>query len=155
MRLLHRAGVPEAAVQLLPGRGETRGGLHPVTRTLERIEALFRSIGFEVADGPEIEADFKYFQKVFADTYFKTISDSLKWHAPNQLLLGGRYAVSTPEAVALVNDLISKGKTGNELVSGLKAKGKASKVALVAVMRKMLVILNARKRDAEAQMASA
>ena len=49
---------------------------------------------------PEIEADFKYFQKVFADTYFKTISDSLKWHAPNQLLLGGRYAVSTPEAVA-------------------------------------------------------
>ncbi|WP_434591587.1 beta-galactosidase [Pseudomonas sp. R4-83] len=49
---------------------------------------------------PEIEADFKYFQKVFADTYFKTISDSLKWHAPNQMLLGGRFAVSTPEAVA-------------------------------------------------------
>ncbi|PTS98128.1 beta-agarase, partial [Pseudomonas sp. HMWF006] len=49
---------------------------------------------------PEIEADFKYFQKVFADTYFKTISDSLKWHAPNQLLLGGRFATSTPEAVA-------------------------------------------------------
>ncbi|MBK5300322.1 MULTISPECIES: hypothetical protein [Gammaproteobacteria] len=48
---------------------------------------------------PEIEADFKYFQKVFADTYFKTVSDSLKWHAPNQLLLGGRFAVSTPEAV--------------------------------------------------------
>jgi len=45
----------------LPGRGETRGGLHPVTRTLERIEALFRSIGFEVADGPEIEADFQNF----------------------------------------------------------------------------------------------
>jgi hypothetical protein len=51
------------------------------------------------ADHPEIEADFKYFQKVFADTYFKTISDSLKWHAPNQLLLGGRFATSTPEAV--------------------------------------------------------
>ena len=51
------------------------------------------------AEHPEIEADFKYFQKVFADTYFKTISDSLKWHAPNQLLLGGRFAVSTPEAV--------------------------------------------------------
>ena len=49
---------------------------------------------------PEIENDFKYFQKVFADTYFKTISDSLKWHAPNQLLLGGRFATSTPEAVA-------------------------------------------------------
>ncbi|WOE80884.1 beta-galactosidase [Pseudomonas protegens] len=49
---------------------------------------------------PEIEADFKYFQKVFAQTYFKTISDSLKWHAPNHLLLGGRFAVSNPEAVA-------------------------------------------------------
>ena len=45
----------------LPGRSEARGGLHPVTRTLERIEALFRSIGFEVADGPEIEADFQNF----------------------------------------------------------------------------------------------
>ena len=45
----------------LPGRGETKGGLHPVTRTLERIESLFRSIGFEVADGPEIEADFQNF----------------------------------------------------------------------------------------------
>jgi hypothetical protein len=51
------------------------------------------------AEYPEIEADFKYFQKVFADTYFKTLSDSLKWHAPNQLLLGGRFAISTPEAV--------------------------------------------------------
>lgn len=51
----------EALDVTLPGRGETRGGLHPVTRTLERIEALFRSIGFEVADGPEIEADFYNF----------------------------------------------------------------------------------------------
>lgn len=42
----------------LPGRGYGKGGLHPVSRTLERIEALFRSIGFEVADGPEIETDF-------------------------------------------------------------------------------------------------
>ncbi|MBT0177921.1 IS110 family transposase, partial [Listeria seeligeri] len=38
--------------------------------------------------------------------------------------------------------------------AGLKAKGKASKVALVAVMRKMLVILNARKRDAEVALGS-
>jgi phenylalanyl-tRNA synthetase alpha chain len=48
----------EALDVTLPGRGEEMGGLHPVTRTLERIEALFRSIGFEVADGPEIETDF-------------------------------------------------------------------------------------------------
>ena len=45
----------------LPGRSELRGGLHPVTRTLERIEQLFRTIGFEVADGPEIEADYQNF----------------------------------------------------------------------------------------------
>ena len=51
----------EALDVTLPGRGEVRGGLHPVTRTLERIEGLFRSIGFEVADGPEIETDFHNF----------------------------------------------------------------------------------------------
>ncbi len=45
----------------LPGRGQSRGGLHPVTRSLERIEQLFRSIGFEVADGPEIEGDWHNF----------------------------------------------------------------------------------------------
>ncbi len=48
---------------------------------------------------PQIEADYQHFQETFADTYFKTVSDALKWHAPNQLLLGGRFAVSTPEAV--------------------------------------------------------
>ncbi|MDX8399901.1 MAG: phenylalanine--tRNA ligase subunit alpha, partial [Gallionellaceae bacterium] len=45
----------------LPGRGLGVGGLHPVTRTLERIEALFHSIGYAVAEGPEIESDFYNF----------------------------------------------------------------------------------------------
>ncbi len=45
----------------LPGRGSGSGGLHPVTRTLTRIETLFSSIGFEVAHGPEIETDFYNF----------------------------------------------------------------------------------------------
>ena len=45
----------------LPGRGRGVGGLHPLTRTLERIEMLFRSLGFAVADGPEIEDDFHNF----------------------------------------------------------------------------------------------
>lgn len=48
----------EAIDVTLPGRGAGRGGLHPVTLTIERIEAIFRSIGFDVADGPEIEEDF-------------------------------------------------------------------------------------------------
>ena len=51
----------EALDVSLPGRGPGTGGLHPITRTLERIEALFRSIGFSVADGPEIEDDFHNF----------------------------------------------------------------------------------------------
>ena len=42
----------------LPGRGAATGGLHPVTLTIERVEQIFRSIGFEVADGPEIEEDY-------------------------------------------------------------------------------------------------
>lgn len=45
----------------LPGRGMGYGGIHPVTRTLERIEVLFRSLGFSVASGPEIESDFYNF----------------------------------------------------------------------------------------------
>jgi phenylalanyl-tRNA synthetase alpha chain len=45
----------------LPGRGLGTGGLHPVTRTLERIETLFHSIGYAVAEGPEIESDFYNF----------------------------------------------------------------------------------------------
>lgn len=45
----------------LPGRGAGVGGLHPVTRTLERIESLFHSIGFDTASGPEIETDFYNF----------------------------------------------------------------------------------------------
>ena len=45
----------------LPGRGLAVGGLHPVTRTLERIEQLFRTMGFEAADGPEIETDYYNF----------------------------------------------------------------------------------------------
>ena len=42
----------------LPGRRRGAGGLHPVSRTLERIEAIFGSMGFEVAEGPEIENDW-------------------------------------------------------------------------------------------------
>jgi phenylalanyl-tRNA synthetase alpha chain len=51
----------EALDVTLPGRGLAVGGLHPVTRTMQRIEALFRSLGFEVADGPEIETDYYNF----------------------------------------------------------------------------------------------
>ncbi len=42
----------------LPGRVAYTGGIHPVMRTWMRIEEIFRSIGFDVADGPEIESDW-------------------------------------------------------------------------------------------------
>jgi phenylalanyl-tRNA synthetase alpha chain len=46
----------------LPGRGQTIGGLHPVTRVRRRIEQIFRGAGFTVADGPEIEDDWHNFE---------------------------------------------------------------------------------------------
>jgi len=46
----------------LPGRGEQRGALHPVTRARLRIETFFRGAGFDVAEGPEIEDDFHNFE---------------------------------------------------------------------------------------------
>jgi phenylalanyl-tRNA synthetase alpha chain len=51
----------EALDVSLPGRGRGTGGLHPVSRSMERIEAIFGSIGFDVADGPEIETDWHSF----------------------------------------------------------------------------------------------
>jgi phenylalanyl-tRNA synthetase alpha chain len=45
----------------LPGRQRGSGGVHPVSRTIERIEAIFGSMGFDVADGPEIETDWMSF----------------------------------------------------------------------------------------------
>ena len=46
----------------LPGRGVRMGGRHPITRTLERLETLFTQMGFEMADGPEIEDDYHNFE---------------------------------------------------------------------------------------------
>jgi len=45
----------------LPGRGHGTGGIHPVMQTWQRVEAIFASIGFDVADGPEIENDWTNF----------------------------------------------------------------------------------------------
>ncbi|MCK2042286.1 phenylalanine--tRNA ligase subunit alpha [Chromohalobacter japonicus] len=74
----------------LPGRGEPTGGLHPVTRTLERIESLFAHIGFDVAVGPEIEDDYHNFEALnipahhpargMADTFYFDASRLLRTH---------------------------------------------------------------------------
>ncbi len=59
---LERKLVAESIDVTLPGRGQSCGGLHPITRTLNRIEELFFNAGFEVAEGPEIEGDYYNFE---------------------------------------------------------------------------------------------
>jgi phenylalanyl-tRNA synthetase alpha chain len=58
---LDRQLAAESLDVTLPGRSAGLGGAHPVSLTLKRIEKLFASIGFEFADGPEIETDFYNF----------------------------------------------------------------------------------------------
>ena len=58
---LNRQLEQDALDVTLPGRGRGRGGIHPVIRTWQRIEGIFRSAGFDVADGPEIETDWHNF----------------------------------------------------------------------------------------------
>ncbi|HBV20826.1 MAG TPA: phenylalanine--tRNA ligase subunit alpha [Nitrosomonas sp.] len=80
----------EALDVTLPGRGHGKGGLHPVTQTLMRIESLFHSIGYEVASGPEIETDFYNFTalnipenhpaRAMHDTFYIDNGDLLRTH---------------------------------------------------------------------------
>jgi phenylalanyl-tRNA synthetase alpha chain len=58
---LQRQLQAEALDVTLPGRSTGSGSLHPVSRTIERIEAIFASMGFDVAEGPEIETDWMSF----------------------------------------------------------------------------------------------
>ncbi|MEO7853982.1 MAG: phenylalanine--tRNA ligase subunit alpha [Rubrivivax sp.] len=76
----------EALDVTLPGRQRGIGGLHPVSRTIERIEAIFASMGFDVADGPEIETDFYSFTALnnpenhparsMQDTFYVDVKDA-------------------------------------------------------------------------------
>lgn len=76
----------EALDVSLPGRGRGNGGIHPVIRTWQRCEEIFRSIGFDVADGPEIETDWHNFTSLnnpenhparsMQDTFYVDAKDS-------------------------------------------------------------------------------
>lgn len=80
----------EALDVTLPGRAQEHGGLHPVTLTLQRVVELFHGMGFEVADGPEIEDDFHNFQalnipanhpaRAMQDTFYVENGDVLRTH---------------------------------------------------------------------------
>lgn len=70
----------------LPARGRGRGGIHPIIRTWQRVEAIFASIGFDVADGPEIETDWYNFTALnnpenhparsMQDTFYVDVKDA-------------------------------------------------------------------------------
>jgi phenylalanyl-tRNA synthetase alpha chain len=76
----------EALDVTLPGRQRGCGGLHPVSRTMERIEAIFGSMGFDVAEGPEIETDWYSFTALnnpenhparsMQDTFYVDVKDA-------------------------------------------------------------------------------
>ncbi|HEX4332077.1 MAG TPA: phenylalanine--tRNA ligase subunit alpha [Usitatibacter sp.] len=68
----------EAVDVTLPGRMHGAGGLHPITRAQERVEALFRTMGFSVADGPEIENDWYNFTalRMFPDHPSRSMQDT-------------------------------------------------------------------------------
>jgi len=74
----------------MPGRGQQSGGLHPVTRTMNRIKELFSDLGFDVAEGPEIEDDFHNFEalnipshhpaRAMHDTFYFDANTLLRTH---------------------------------------------------------------------------
>jgi len=117
----------EALDVTLPGRQCGQGGLHPVSITLERIEAIFGSMGFEVAQGPEIETDWFNFTALntpedhparsMHDTFYveggsASAPNLLRTHtSPMQI----RYAV---QHVKQHRALVEAGETCNHLFSG-------------------------------------
>ena len=68
----------EAVDVTLPGRRQGAGGLHPIARAQEQVEKLFASMGFTVADGPEIEDDFHNFTalRMFPDHPSRSMQDT-------------------------------------------------------------------------------
>lgn len=74
----------------LDGRGQDTGGLHPVTRTIERISEFFEAIGFDTVEGPEIEDDYHNFEalnipehhpaRAMHDTFYINESTVLRTH---------------------------------------------------------------------------
>jgi phenylalanyl-tRNA synthetase alpha chain len=93
----------------LPGRKRGRGGIHPIMRTWGRVETIFRSIGFDVADGPEIETDWYNFTALnqpenhparsMHDTFYVEGGLLLRTHtSPMQV----RYATQHPPPIRVI-----------------------------------------------------
>lgn len=93
----------------LPGRGHSRGGLHPITRTMDRLTDIFTRLGFDIADGPEVEEDFYNFEalnippdhpaRAMHDTFYFPDGRLLRTHtSPVQI----RYMMETRPPVRII-----------------------------------------------------
>ena len=93
----------------LPGRGQRRGGLHPVTLTLQEIERLFVETGYTVVDGPEIEDDYHNFAalnipehhpaRAMHDTFYCNADLLLRTHTSNVQI---RYMNENPPPLRVI-----------------------------------------------------
>jgi phenylalanyl-tRNA synthetase alpha chain len=107
----------EALDVTLPGRQRGAGGMHPITMSMERIEAIFGSMGFDVADGPEVETDWYSFTALnnpenhparsMQDTFYVDMKDAegrwlnLRPHtSPMQIRYARAHAARYAEAMA-------------------------------------------------------
>ncbi len=114
---LQRQLQTEALDVTLPGRVRGAGSLHPVSRTIERIEAIFASMGFDVAEGPEIETDWMSFTALnnpenhparsMQDTFYVELKDeagrwlNLRPHtSPMQVRYAKAHALRHAQALA-------------------------------------------------------
>lgn len=80
----------EAVDISLPGRGDRRGGIHPVTQAMQRAIDIFSRLGFDVATGPEVESDYYNFEalnfpahhpaRAMHDTFYFANGDLLRTH---------------------------------------------------------------------------
>ncbi|HMM75096.1 MAG TPA: phenylalanine--tRNA ligase subunit alpha [Gammaproteobacteria bacterium] len=87
-RAAERQALDASAIDVtLPGRGQRRGGLHPVTLAMSRIERIFASAGFETAEGPEIEDDYHNFEALNIPSHHPARAMHDTFYFPNGLLL--------------------------------------------------------------------
>lgn len=94
----------------LPGRGFVAGGLHPVTLTINRIQELFGQLGFEVAEGPEIEDDYHNFEalnipahhpaRAMHDTFYFDAGSLLRTHTSSVQI---RYMEDNPAPYRIIS----------------------------------------------------
>ena len=95
----------------LPGRDAARGGVHPVSRTLERISEIFGRLGYESADGPEIEDDWHNFEALNFPPHHPARAMHDTFYVSNQGRPDGRLLRTHTSGVQIryMQDLLARG----------------------------------------------